>query len=359
MKRFQYGLGLACLLALVNLSTASPRLNEVQVIGTHNSYHLEPGSVETTLIRKVSENQAKSLAYSHPPLSEQLDMGIRQFELDLYPDPDGGRYAKPAAFAAAKLAGIGKPEEHDPEGALLKPGIKVLHHPDFDFRTTVLTLKAAIKEIASWSEAHPNHHPIMVLLELKGGEDRWSNAGIHEMEAVILEAVDRKQLLTPDDVRGTSDDLRTALMTTGWPELEHCQGKIMLALDNEGSIRDEYSSADPQLKNRLIFPSAKNAEEPTAGWFKVNDAKKDFDKIQRLVKAGFLVRTRADISLKEGRNNDSSRRDQAFASGAQFVSTDFPEARKEIGPYRVRFSDDQFVRANPLLLEPAPTRDQE
>ena len=39
------------------------------------------------------------------------------------------------------------------------------------------------------------------------------------------------------------------------------------------------------------------------------------------VKAGFVVRTRADADTVEARTNDTKRRDAALASGAQYVST--------------------------------------
>ena len=45
---------------------------------------------------------------------------------------------------------------------------------------------------------------------------------------------------------------------------------------------------------------------PAAAWFKVNDPIKDFDKIQRLVKAGFLVRTRADADTRQARKGDTT-----------------------------------------------------
>ena len=36
-----------------------------------------------------------------------------------------------------------------------------------------------------------------------------------------------------------------------------------------------------------------------------------------------MVRTRADANTMQARNNDTSQREQAFASGAQAISTDY------------------------------------
>lgn len=43
----------------------------------------------------------------------------------------------------------------------------------------------------------------------------------------------------------------------------------------------------------------------------------------------FMVRTRADYDTVQSRQNDTTQRDAAFASGAQFISTDYPEPNPE------------------------------
>jgi len=92
---------------------------------------------------------------------------------------------------------------------------------------------------------------------------------------------------------------------------------------------------------------------PAAAWMKDNDAVEDFDRIQRLVKAGFLVRTRADADTVEARTNDTRRRAKALASGAQFISTDYPEANPAFSPYAVRFDEGIVVRINPVNGDPS------
>ena len=95
---------------------------------------------------------------------------------------------------------------------------------------------------------------------------------------------------------------------------------------------------------------------------KVNDPVRDFDRIQSLVRDGFLVRTRADADTRQARKNDPSQRDKALASGAQFVSTDYPEPRVEFSAYKVRLPDGVVARSNPINgpktpadLEASPT----
>jgi hypothetical protein len=79
----------------------------------------------------------------------------------------------------------------------------------------------------------------------------------------------------------------------------------------------------------------------------LNDPVGQFDEIQRLVKAGYMVRTRADADTREARENDTRRRAAAFASGAQAVSTDYYLPATHFGnEYQVSLL--QPVQCNPV-----------
>jgi hypothetical protein len=63
------------------------------------------------------------------------------------------------------------------------------------------------------------------------------------------------------------------------------------------------------------------------------------DRIRDLVGRGYVVRTRADADTREARADDPTRRRLALASGAQWVSTDYPApgiAARFGSRYRVR-----------------------
>ncbi len=162
----------------------------------------------------------------------------------------------------------------------------------------------------------------------------FDKAALDAIDAEILSVFDRKQILAPDDVRGASDTLPDALRSRGWPPLDSCRGKVMFALDSEGKLRDLYLDGHPALRGRMLFASVPRTN-PAAAWMKRNDPVHGFDDIQSLVRDGFLVRTRADADTRQSRANDPSMRDKALASGAQFVSTDYPEPRPEFSPYCV------------------------
>src|SRR5580704_11707230 len=151
--------------AAESASSHAVKMNEIQVIGTHNSYHagLPPSEAKLFLDRNLQVFQA--LEYRHRPLDQQLTSGVRQIELDIFADSEGGRYAHPMGPAAVAAAGLPKDPDFDPAGLMNQPGFKVMHVQDLDYRSTCQQLIACLKIVRAWSKAHRNHVPIFILLE--------------------------------------------------------------------------------------------------------------------------------------------------------------------------------------------------
>lgn len=323
-------------------ATESFRINQLRLIGTHNSYHVAPDAVAAGLIGWALPAEALALEYTHRPLREQLEaLHMRHFELDLYLDPDGNLFRDPLSVRTAAEQGLEVPR-HDPHKRLHTPGIKILHTPDFDPRTTVYTLHDALNELKTWSDANLRHVPIFVLLELKSDSFwpptrplKWEESGLEELELTILASLPRDRILKPDDIRGGKASLRDAVAGIGWPSLEAHRGQFVFLLDNEDSVRDAYLSKSEILAGRLLFVSVP-PKHPAAAWMKRNDPVGQYDEIVSLTRDGFLVRTRADSDTTEARANTTTRRDRAIASGAQLISTDYPEPNPRFSAYHVR-----------------------
>jgi hypothetical protein len=319
------------------------RLNQLQAIGSHNSYHQAPPAGLLGTLQKFNKD-AGAWNYSHPPLAAQLDAGLRQFELDVFSDSKGGLFSAPLGIRLGALGGTKLPP-FDPDGILKKPGFKVLHVPDLDCWSSVPTLKGALAEMLAWSDRHPRHLPVMILIECKDQPhpplptkpETFSRERLLEMEQEILSVIPATRILRPDEVRGPAATLRDAVLEQGWPTVESLRGRFLFCLDNTDAIRDRYLEGNPSLEQRLLFASAPDEKHPAAGWFKRNDPVRGFDGIRRLVDAGFLVRTRADT-----RQPDPAMKTRAFDSGAQWISTDH-----FAGPDRVAFGDARTFRANP------------
>jgi hypothetical protein len=333
-------------------------LNQIQVLGTHNSYHVTPR--EPLLSALLAFLPAFSaIEYTHVPLGEQLErQGIRQVELDVFADPEGGLFASRGGLAAVGL----DPRSGLPE--LDAPGLKVLHIQDIDFETTCLTLVACLTAIKTWSDAHPGHLPIMVLVEAKddvipdiGGVHfavpvPFGAAELDAVDAEVLSVFPPEQLIRPDDVRGDHATLEEAVLTDGWPVLAAARGRVLFALDNGGAKRDAYRAGRPSLEGRVLFTDG-SPGDPDAAFVKENDPLADPARIPDLVRTGYIVRTRADADTEQARTGDTTRRDAALGGGAQFVSSDYPEPNPAFGTgYFVAIPDGSPGRCNPVNAPP-------
>jgi hypothetical protein len=328
------------------------RLNEIQTLGSHNSYHIAPAA---PMLARLGE-RGQSLQYTHRPLLEQLSqLGIRKFELDVYADPDGGRYATPLALQMIK--GL-----TPPSAELKTAGFKVLHTPDDDYWTTCPTLTACLTTIRDWSRANQWHVPIMVMIEAKdASRDDPKQAGYTQplpigpaefraLDREIRSIFDPQHLLTPDRVRGSHATLAAAIQKDGWPLLRDARGKILFALDNTDGHKAHYLEGNPSLEGRVLFVSSDRGE-PSAAFIKLNEALgADEQNIRQHVRDRFLVRTRADIPTVEARSGSTLRRDAAFRSGAQYVSTDYPERSPFGSGYLARLpgAERLAARCNPV-----------
>jgi hypothetical protein len=338
-------------------AVAQIHLNQIQVIGSHNSYHagLTPGV--TAWLEKRNPKAAETLDYRHPPLDIQLSNGIRQVELDVFADTQGGRYAHPAGPKLIADAGLTPDPPFDPEGLFKKPGFKVMHVQDIDYHSNCQPFTQCLSVILNWSKAHPRHLPIFILIENKDGGRQAPYQVVPEaFTTAVFDALDREirsvfapsQMITPDDVRGKHATLEEAILTDGWPSLESARGKVVFLLDQRRS-GPAYLEGHSSLKGRVIFTNAEPGS-PDAAFVEVNDPLKDPAYIPSLVRKGYLVRTRTDADLVQARSGDVTQRDAALTSGAQFLSSDFAfEERASWTGYHVSFPEGTVARCNPVL----------
>lgn len=331
------------------------RLNQIQVIGSHNSYRILPSEEEQQLFRSFSEEEADKLEYEHLPLAEQFGtQGVRQIELDVFLDRDGGLYTEPAIRS---FTGKGP---HEPE-IMDEPGFKVFHVQDVDYASTCLTLEVCLTDVRGWSDANPDHVPIAVLIELKDttlefGDleftvpELYEASDLDDLDAVIRSVFPDEHLITPDDIRGDHDTLEEAVLAgDAWPTIEDSRGKILFLMDNDGHHRDLYIDGHPNLEGRVLFTTAEPGN-PDAAFIKMNDAF-ETDLITERVRAGYVVRTRADGDTTEARTGDTAQRDAALESGAQWVSTDYPVPDMAIGfesGYVAAIPGGHIARCNPV-----------
>jgi hypothetical protein len=328
-------------------------VNDLLSVGTHNSYKLAIPEDEFAALRARRPNAGISLDYSHRPLNEELDDGARQLEIDFYYDPDGARFADPLGPRA-----IGSKIDPQHAAQLRQPGFKVIHVADFDFRSSCLTFVACLRIIKKWSAAHPTHIPILILINAKDdkpiAEDgvkvlKFDDAAFDAFDKEIASVFSKKDLITPDQVQGNYPTLREAVLAGNWPKLKVARGKILFALDESPAKVAIYRGNRKSLEGRLAFINT-DENSPAAAYLTLNEVATDTTRIRAAVQAGFLVRTRADADTKEARVNDTTRRELALASGAQYVSTDYLRPDKRFSTYQVRLPPGVVAACNPVRL---------
>jgi hypothetical protein len=333
----------------------SPRINQIQVIGTHNSYHagLLPGIAK--LLQRTNPKAFDGLDYQHAGLMEQLDHGIRQIELDIFADTAGGRYAHPSSVVAVAEAGLPADPDPYPEGVMSKPGFKVMHVQDLDYASNCQPFIACLTLVRTWSKAHPGHVPIFILVETKQDmpeekfnwttPEPFTSKTFDALDAEIRSVFSSDETIVPDEVRGRYGTLPEGVRHGGWPTLAAARGKVIFLMDQK-PVGRVYLEGHAALRGRVLFTNA-TPGAADAAFVEENDG--SAETIAALVRKGYLVRTRADADTVQGRTNDTRRRDLALRSGAQIVSTDYPlfEPARWTG-YAVGLPNGAPARCNPV-----------
>lgn len=362
---------LAVLLTASGSAGAAPRLgegpvrmNEIQVMGTHNSYKRELSRTEERTYDEIIATPGdyeQFLAYSHAAIPNQFaHQEVRGLELDLFGDPAGGLYAEPLV---RKRLGTGPL----PDPAWRTPGVKVLHVADLDYKTSCVRFVACLEQVERWSDANPGHVPLQIMLELKQSDARavaqggvtappWEFSALDALDAEIRSVLSESDMITPDDVRRDGLTLEQSVRSYGWPTLRRSRGQVVFLLDNEpGPVRARYTAGRPNLEGRVLFTNSRPGLSDAA-FVKRNEPRgANTAQIQNLVRDGYLVRTRSDVPLATVTANDPGMFLGALASGAQLISTDFPQvgmSGRYDSDYFARLPEGLPARCNPVSARP-------
>lgn len=318
---------------------ANLRINDIQIIGTHNSYKQQMAPELLAAHRLRDPVGADGLDYGHRPLAEQLDRGVRGLELDIFHDPKGDRYTHASLSAGQRQA-------------MRQPGFKVMHLSDIDYRSSCQPFAECLRIVRAWSQAHPRHLPIVILINAKDGAAApgavppllFDAAAFDALDAEIRSAFPAGSLIEPEQVRGNRSSLRLAVGIGGWPTLANARGRVLFVLDESPAKVALYRN---RPGNSAMFANAPDESDDDAAYLTLNDPVRQAARIAAAVDNGQLIRTRADADTVEARRNDTRRREAAFAGGAHIVSTDYIEPDRRLSDYQVRLQGDAVARCNP------------
>lgn len=290
------------------------RLHHAQVKGTHNSYHLEPALPFDP-----------SHEYSHAPLPEQLQsQGVRTFELDVHREVDGT--------------------------------LEVYHIIGIDAETTCDTLGECLTQIKGWSDANPEHLPVIVWLELKddtGGQPLDTPEALALLDEAVTSVFPPDRLLTPDDVQGRFPTLRERLRTEGWPTLGELRGQVIVTILDTDAPAEVYTSGYTTLAGKPLFVRA-DSDQLELPWAAI--AKLGIDETDAIAAAhaGNLVIATNVCGAGDSDDACFAARQQAMDAGFHMLKDDFP-APVDDREYWLDLTDGEPARCNPVTAPPECT----
>jgi hypothetical protein len=236
---------------------------------------------------------------------------------------------------------------------------EVFHRRFLDDNTSCRLLRECLEIVRSWSDDHPTHHPVFILIQptdtyeemgsdLPIGLFDYSIVGHYdalddEIRSVLEDGRDR--LLTPDEVQGDAETLRSAVLDRGWPLLNDIRGQfVFLFLDFEHH-RDNYvvrdSHGQPSLAGRAMFVHGSGPYISLESIYAFDDPTNPG--VASRVELGLIVRV----------NPEADQYDDALASGAHIISTNWPHPRCEPGKPCLEIPDGNPLRCNPRSAPPS------
>lgn len=282
---------------------AGIKFNELSFLGTHNSYQTPAVDELKTIYNNLSDLTfglvtAETGDFWSETLTDQLNCGLRSFEMDI--------------------------ETFDRDGEI---SFTCMHSPYIDMTTSCYDFSLAMKEIAMWSDNNPDHLPITILVEPKSlfiplEDMKFFNIDYaKEFDKMLRESLGDK-LFTPADMLRDYSSFGEMRAADDWCKVEDMLGKVIVLL-HEGNVTEKYIDIDPSIKTQAMFPMLReeDIDRDCASFILCNEPDELIEISNEVIgEKKIMVRTRADKFTSVSEEN----REQAFASGAQIISTDYP-----------------------------------
>ena len=287
------------------------KINEIAVIGTHNSYQMLPTpqkyAFEKYLMFISGGEKGTKLNFEMDTYTAQLEQGVRNLEIDI--------------------------ETVDKNGEV---SFIVTHSPIFDNTSSAYDFAKGLKEIALWSDNNPNHLPVYLLIEPKGevplinDMKNFSVGYTDELDEIIREVLGDR-LLTPKQALGDYNSFEEMRMDDGWPALKDAAGKIIVLL-HPCDVTDEYINIDFSFASQAMFPMLRFdcTDKPYATFILDNEPKTAMENNKKTIgEKNLMVRTRADSYP----DFDEERYRCADDCGSHIITTDYPPRHIRAGEH--------------------------
>lgn len=207
------------------------KINELRYLATHNSYKKELSPTSFFCFNYAipfagASNGATAYNYGFESLTEQLNNGIRSFELDI----------------SRRLNGE----------------LQCMHNTLLDSNSNAIDFETAFEELKLWSDNNPKHLPIMILIEAKAGlwifDTKDATADDIANLGKTAKGVFGDKLYTPNDMLkdGSALDFKDMTENNKYPSVNSMRGKILFML-HPGKATSSYIDLDKTMKTQQFF----------------------------------------------------------------------------------------------------------
>lgn len=246
----------------------------VQMKGTHNSYHLTPIFPWHSYFIQTQE-----------PIPDQIEKKVRNFEIDIHFSTKTKRWS--------------------------------VYHVFSDVRSNCGCIIDCLKPVKDFMENN-QHHLLIVNIEMKYDKDYYkfckpeNSYIIRTLEQELLSIFDTEEIVFPHQVQGNYSTLRNAINHRGWPNHEKTDNKVLFALyfwEENPECRTLYN----QQEFKMFFVVDRSAD--------VNDFSSivethDVNEMQGLLDQNFLLRCYKDPYFNS-----------CLQNGVHILSSDTPNVR--------------------------------
>ena len=291
------------------------RLDDIRVVATHNSYKQDIPSASAFLYGAIG--MGGRYGYSLPTLTEQLNTGVRSFELDIY------------------------------SSSSVQGGFAVMHNSLVDGGSSASSLYLALSELKMWSDYNPKHVPVTVLIEPKTlggmGYSALNSDDLLALDEMLAELFGAK-LYTPAQALGGYSSFSELRADNGYPFLSEMLGKFIFLL-HDGSAAERYIALDTTMRTQKMFYAIDlyndSGHAPQAMFAIINGFSDERGRTayERAVATHFIIRTMADEYGDFGEEKLAS----VLQSEANIISTDYPPGSAEEYGYEVTFGGGKTI----------------
>ena len=284
------------------------KYNEVKFLSTHNSYQITATEEYRNFFGYLSDLtfglvKRETAEFNMESLTEQLEVGIRGFEIDI--------------------------ETVDKDGDI---SFIVTHNPILDNTSSCYDFEKALEEIKMWSDNNPYHLPVTVIIEPKkavvavNDMKNYSLEYAQETDALIRKVMG-ETLLTPADMMGDYANFKEMRENDGWLTLEETAGKVLFLL-HDTTVTSDYINQDKSIRTQAMFPMLRYADRDKeyASFIIDNNPSQALSHEEETIdRCNLIVRMRPDSFP----DFDEEKHGKADLCRAQIVSTDFPPTKGE------------------------------